>query len=329
MYFLLLLLSSLLLSACGNSLTSYVSPKSRQPTPSPTTYYPSPTPTTTPQVVLGLGGDVGLGRNITFTARRLNDFNYSFAQVSPWLDQNDLNFVNLESPIVSSCPSVKTGTFKFCGDPQFLPYLKQHKFFFNLANNHIQNYGNTGVEQTKLYLDQHIIGHVYSEDPENEFEVRTYNGIRLGFLGFDLVTNNTPEAKTSILNLIKKYDSQVDWLIVALHWGNEYYPDPEPWKVKFAHQLINSGADIIAGHHPHVWQGQETYQNKLIFYSLGNFVFDQNWSKPTSQSYLIRLTLGKDSIINQENSPFEIQNNSQPVFIDRLSGYPFKLKDIL
>lgn len=284
-------------------------------------YFGQPSPTATPSptplpetLTLGLVGDLGLGRYITYTARSKNNFNYSFSSISTWLQSNDLNLANLESPIIENCPSVAHNTFKFCGDPAFLPQLVDNKLIFTLANNHIFNYGDVGFSQTQKYLDQNSISYCYSHTPDKQFFSKNIKGIVVGFLGFDFITNPNTN-KQAIINLVTHYRPQVNWLVVSLHWGNEYLPQPENWRLDFAHQLVDAGADIIHGHHPHVWQEYELYNNKLIFYSFGNFIFDQNWSLPTSQSFIVRLTLTKNTIQNIELFPIEIKENCRPEII--------------
>jgi len=273
---------------------------------------PAPTPTPVSQVTLGLVGDLGLGRYITATARAKSDFSWSFSKISPWLRSHDFNLANLESPIIDPCPVGITGTFTFCGDKRFLPYLADNKLIFNLNNNHILNYGTSGLAQTKSYLAD--IPNFY-----DNFLIQNLNGITFGFLGFDFITHPdviASEAKQSlILNQVKKYNPVVDWLIVSLHWGNEYLPNPEKWRQVLARQLIDAGADIIHGHHPHVWQDYEIYKDKPIFYSFGNFIFDQSWSYATSHSQIAALTLTKSKIVNLKLYPIEINFNSQPHLI--------------
>lgn len=286
-----------------------VSPSSAY-TPS-VTPIPTAVPTSVPHAVIGLVGDLGLGRHITSTARAKNNFNWSFEGIAPWLFQNDLTYANLESPIIDNCPLGLTGTFTFCGDARFLPFLQQYKLILTLANNHMLNYGASGLTQTKNYLSRFQIPFVYSSTPDSEFSQQTINGVKIGYLGFDFITN-PQQNKNTILALVHKYDPQVDWLIVALHWGNEYLPQPEKWRLDFAHQLIDAGADIIHGHHPHVWQGSEDYHGKKIYYSLGNFIFDQSWSSETSHSTIVRLTLSKTEILAENLFPITIKSNSQP-----------------
>lgn len=259
-----------------------------------------------PQIQIGLVGDLGLGRYITSTARQKNDFGWSFQGVTTWLKENDINVANLESPIVPRCPVGKTGTFTFCGDEKFLPYLKENKLTLSLQNNHILNYGLSGLESTKNFLASTSIPFYYDTTL-----VGNYSGVRLAYLGFDFVSYPNLD-KTEILRRVSTAKTDADYVIVSLHWGNEYLSSPERWRVDFAHQLVDAGADIIHGHHPHVWQGAEVYKDKLIFYSFGNFIFDQSWSYETSHSQIARVTLQKGEPLVFQLFPLEIRFNSQP-----------------
>ncbi len=278
------------------------------------TSYPSPTPSLIKTATFGLMGDLGLGRHITSIARSKNDFSWSFQKISYILQKNDFNLANLESPIIKNCPKGETGTFTFCGDTRFLPQLYKNKFILNLANNHIFNYGTDGFSQTKNFLDEFQVGYFYSHLSDSEFLKKNINGIVFGFLGFDFITNPKLKPET-IVSLIHKYDSQVDWLIVSIHWGNEYLPTAEKWRIDLAHQIIDAGGDIIHGHHPHVLQQKEIYNGKPIYYSLGNFIFDQNWSVETSKSEIVNLTVTKTKIIDTTVVPLIIKQNSQPQIV--------------
>lgn len=84
---------------------------------------------------------------------------------------------------------------------------------------------------------------------------------------------------------------EVDVVILTLHWGIEYQHLPESYQSQMAKDFIDAGADVIIGHHPHCIQGVETYHGGLIFYSLGNFIFDQDWSLQTRQGLALELEL--------------------------------------
>ena len=269
---------------------------------------------TSSAVQIGLVGDLGLGRTMTTVSRRKNNFNWIFSGVSNFLKQNDFTYANLESPIVKDCRILDPYTMVFCGDPRFLTSLKDNKFVLGLANNHIFNYGKSGFSQTTTYLSQENIPFVYSTFSDPKLEIQQIKDIKFGFLSFDLTDITVFKNRSKITDLVKNNNDQVDWLIVGLHWGREYQPSPDKWQVDFAHQLVDAGADIIAGSHPHVFQDYETYQDRPIYYSLGNFIFDQNWSRPTSTSNIVTLTLTKEKIIKFDLTPIIIKYNSRPEF---------------
>jgi poly-gamma-glutamate synthesis protein (capsule biosynthesis protein) len=110
-------------------------------------------------------------------------------------------------------------------------------------------------------------------------------------------------------------------LIVTFHWGEEYQSKSSLLQRELAHSVIDSGADLIVGSHPHVVQEIENYQGKLIFYSLGNFIFDQSFSKETQQGFALGVEL-----YEQENIfrlfPFQI-NLSQPFLIEKEEAEEF------
>ena len=255
-------------------------------------------------ITIGMVGDIGLGRYITATARVKNDFSWSFQKINPWLTQNDLNLGNLEGPIINNCPTENNNTFVFCADPKFVPYLSH--FVLNLNNNHILNYGLDGLNQTQSFLPQNSF--------YDDFLIKKINGLTFGFLGYDFITYPKTDPNT-IIQKIKQVRPTVDFLIVSIHWGNEYLSQPELWRVNLAHQLIDAGADVIHGQHPHVWQGVETYKNKLIFYSFGNFIFDQDWSYDTTHSQIARVTFKKGEPLKYQLFPIEIKFNSQPALM--------------
>lgn len=284
----------------------FIFPKKEPFSPSVVKIVPTLTPTPTPTASLGLVGDLGLGRHITSTSRTKNDFSWPFQSISPWLLSHDFNLANLESPIITNCPEGKTGTFTFCGDSRFLPYLKTNKLVLNLINNHILNYGHDGLIQTQKFLNESGIQYF------PEFTTKTVNGISFGFLGYDFISNPKLDSDTLVAD-VQKYNLGVDWLIVSVHWGNEYLPQAEKWRIDLAHRLVDAGADIIHGHHPHVWQSYEIYKDKIIFYSFGNFIFDQSWSYETSHSQIGELVLSKNKIENLKLFPIEIRYNSQPI----------------
>ncbi len=264
-------------------------------------------------------GDIMLDRSVFLKTQKALDYNFPFLKITDWLQDFDLRIGNLEGPI-TDFQSVANGTganrLIFTFSPQFLQPLKTNFDFFSLANNHTKNFGLRGLEQTRNYLVQERIG--YFGDPENTEDYLSTttekNGFRLAFVGYHgLVENGLPE----VLTEIKKLREQNDFIIVYPHWGVEY----ETTKISSrqrseAHQLIEGGADLIIGTHPHVVQPEEEYLGKKIFYSLGNFIFDQYFSAETMQGLAVSVYLKKnysgEVSVDYQTYKIKINYDSQP-----------------
>lgn len=114
---------------------------------------------------------------------------------------------------------------------------------------------------------------------------------------------------------IKSLRNKVDFLIVQFHGGREYTYQPNREQVLFAHAAIDAGADLVIGHHPHWIQTIEKYKGKYIFYSLGNLIFDQNWSQKTKEGLLVKVVFGDN--LSFKLLPVIIKENFQPVLVDK------------
>lgn len=116
-----------------------------------------------------------------------------------------------------------------------------------------------------------------------------------------------PEIKDVVAN-IKFFDNFADRVIVSLHWGKEYMYIPSPNQVELARKLIDSGADIIIRHHPHVLQGVKLCNNGVIAYSLGNFIFN-TYINMCKQFMILELRIAKDAPVAYETIPILINND--------------------
>jgi poly-gamma-glutamate synthesis protein (capsule biosynthesis protein) len=119
------------------------------------------------------------------------------------------------------------------------------------------------------------------------------------------------ESPEELLPAIREVRDSSDLVIVFLHWGDEYIPWPSPGQVKAGRALVDGGADIILGSHPHVLQGYELYQGRPIFYSLGNFIFD-NLGTGTRQSVIARIQA-------------DMEEESFSVGLDPITAHPSEL----
>ncbi len=241
-----------------------------------------------------LGGDVMLARSVMIESIKTGDYAYPFRKIANLTKSADIFFVNLENPIVSGCPKTDSG-FKFCTDPKMIEgLLFAGVDVVTLSNNHASNYGQEGIEETKKILDQSGIKFVGFDN----LETIKVGDIKIGFLGFDFLTNTPKDLDFKLISESKK---EVDFLVVGIHWGVEYKSEPEIYQKDLAKKIVESGADVIAGHHPHWVQKIEYLEGKPIYYSLGNLVFDQMWSEETKKGLLVKLTVNKKGkIINEE-----------------------------
>ncbi len=187
--------------------------------------------------------------------------------------------------------------YDFAFNPAYIQILQKYNFnFFNLANNHLSDQGIKGEEETRQILDDLKIDYSGCRDRQIgdcSWKIIDVNGQKVAMLGFSMVYGNFSKEEAS--SLIKKTRQMADWVIVNIHWGQEYRHEQNQTQIKMAHYLIDQGADLIIGHHPHVVEGIEVYKDKVIFYSLGNFIFDQYFSPDTQESLAVGVVLDKNS----------------------------------
>ena len=222
----------------------------------------------------------------------------------------DLITANLEGPFADSRrATTKEIAFRF--DPLLLPMLQKYNFgLFGLANNHTLDMSNAGFAESKKNLTTagfDFYGSQYRVDDESLL-VKQVGDYKIGFIGLN--DTNSPVEKNAVKKLIEKAKNQgADKILVSIHWGYEYKELSNTNQRELAHYFIDNGADIIIGHHPHVIQEMEIYKDKPIFYSLGNFVFDQYFSVPTQQGLAVGLVI-KDKQLSISVFPLQGQGSA-------------------
>ena len=260
------------------------------------------------KVEIILTGDVMLGRSVLTRTEKEKDWTYPFNKVSEYLRNSDIVFSNLESPIVENCPRTDSGMV-FCTSPELVEGLRFANIgVVTVANNHIGNYGQKGINDTKRYLTGAGIDYTGVAD----LVVKEVKGTKFGFLGFDFVSRNFTDSDRK---LIVDSDRLVDVLIVGVHWGEEYKDKANKKQREIAKDLVENGADVIAGHHPHWIQDEEYVNDKPVYYSLGNFIFDQMWSEETKKGLVIKLTFKDGKLIREEKLSVYISSLGQPEFV--------------
>jgi poly-gamma-glutamate synthesis protein (capsule biosynthesis protein) len=257
-------------------------------------------------------GDVMLGRSVMATTLAKNDPNYPFIKVADELSQADITFINLENPIINNCPTHNTG-FIFCADPKMIEGLKNAGVdIVNLANNHTLNYGREGLNQTIELLTKAGIDYV----GENNLVVKKVGDTTFGFLGFERSQQANPTLTTVDRELIRGSDRKVDVLVVGIHWGVEYQDKALPGQRELARDMVEMGVDVVVGHHPHWVQDSEIIDGKPVYYSLGNFIFDQMWSEETKKGLVVKFDFENGKVVETKEKPVYIKNLGQPEFVE-------------
>ena len=245
-----------------------------------------------------------------------------YGDLLPILRAADLSIVNLESPLSDrGTPAFKSGSV-FKGGQRHIKALTSVPFdVVTLANNHVFDYGIDAFEDTTDTLNRNHIqwtGAGMSIEEACTPLVTDVNGIKIAIINFSEGEDLTSAGKgpgvmgwdlPGIEDTIKALKPKVDFIIVISHCGIEYIPFPPPYVAGAFKQMARAGADIVIGHHPHVPQGIQFYNDIPICYSLGNFVFYQQTDlKYRKLGYLVSLGLNKDSLVSLELIPYEIKD---------------------
>ena len=263
------------------------------------------------------GGDMSFDRSIrTAMRRRGNDF--PLAGLKEVFSQSDLVVANLEGPITDNATKSEGSVigsrenYFFTFDPSVAKTLKDSGVgMVNLGNNHILNFGEDGVAQTKKYLESAGVG--YFGSPligDIRYGIRDIRGQKIAFVNYNqFIANGKERAMTDIAEAKAKSD----FVVLYAHWGKEYV-SALPSVRELAHTFVDAGADLVIGSHPHVVQEHEVYHGKTIYYSLGNLVFDQYFQKETKRGLLVRVIIdAKTKEANTEEIPVELQLDGQTV----------------
>jgi poly-gamma-glutamate capsule biosynthesis protein CapA/YwtB (metallophosphatase superfamily) len=263
-------------------------------------------------------GDIIPARSVNYQATSRNDFTWSFKEISDFLKSADLTFINLETPLLKTCPVTQEGMI-FCGDARHIMGLTLSGVdVASLGNNHAGNHGVSGVQETVQLLESHGILVTGVDDETHSMVIKEIKGIKVAFLGFNDITTPQPGVLNAdldrIKNLIQEAKTKADVVIVTYHWGMEYRSQPDDGQKLLGHYTIDSGADLVIGNHPHWIQPIELYRGKLITYAHGNTIFDQMWSEETKKGVIGKYTFYGKDLIDVEYFPLYIEHFGQPKF---------------
>lgn len=275
---------------------------------SPTAPGPTAPPAYVTQDVTFLSvGDMMISRGVQKAIDGAGDPLLPFRPLADVFKSTDFNFGNLECPI-SGNDNVYGKGLIFNAHTKDVAGLNEYNFkVVNQANNHAMDQRLPGLQNTMKFLTDHHIEYLGVGNNLDEAwtpKIIEVKGVKFGFIGACYssvndggVTRNDYVARIEDHDRLKaaidKIRGQVDFILVTMHAGIEYTRKPEQHQIDFAHAAIDDGADIVIGAHPHWIQINELYKGKYIFYSLGNFIFDQEWSRDTKEGLTLRITLTK------------------------------------
>lgn len=258
-----------------------------------------------PVLDMAVAGDIMLGRGVNNKMLEHGDYRYPFRQIHDEMQSADLRLANLECTVSDLVP-VPTDpyTFSFVTSRKAIDGLTYAGLsFVTVANNHADGPSMGAFLDMINSLRSHGIavcggGRTLSE--ARQPAIAQAKGLRVAILGYDGIapqgpyaTNGSPGIApidlTTLAHDLAAARQQADLVIPYFHWGIEYTKDPTIEQQRAAHAAIDAGADMVLGVHPHWVQGIERYKGRLIIYSLGNFIFDQDWSRPTMEGMLLHL----------------------------------------
>jgi gamma-polyglutamate biosynthesis protein CapA len=289
-------------------------------------------------------GDVMFDRGVRNSIEKnfSNNYNSLYANTS-YIKDADIAFANLEGPVATGGHKVGSA-FSFRMDPLGLSAMKEAGFdIVSFANNHVGDYADAAFSETLTRLDENDIAYTGAGTTYNDAStprIITVRGLRIGFLGttdVGPVWMKAGETRPGILladnpdlaGIVARAKLECDILVMSFHWGNEYSPKNQRQE-KLAHLVIDSGVDIVVGHHPHVMEEVELYKGKPIFYSLGNFIFDQYFSMHTLRGMVAKVYINPDTkeirteqFVSVQNRQF-IPQSLIPFSEDMLITKPFK-----
>ena len=297
-----------------------------------------------PEWSLTTVGDIIIGRTVYKKVKHADDPNLPFAPFAKQLASSDLTLANLENAFATQ-PTYPEKGMTFIAPPAFAKgFTSAGIDAVNVANNHSYNAGEKGFKETLSTLDGLRIGYFgggLTAEAARKPLIKEVKGVKVALLGYSSIAGSESagekKAGQNVLQMapwgklqegemarmsedITQARTQADIVLVYYHWGQEYTHVANNDQRTVAHRAIDAGADMIIGTHPHWVQGLEWYKGKLIAYSLGNFVFDQEWSTETKQGFFINFTFRGTQPVAAKLVPYQIEDYVQPRPVSQAAG---------
>ena len=284
-------------------------------------------------IILCLFGSLSFAENINISLvgdicfdgkveKRISEYGgeYLFEGYREQIENSSLVIGNLETSVSNRGSAIIGKSYRFRSSPEMLQVLKKNKVkIVSIGNNHVMDYGNYAFKDTIKNLRKNGIyfsGGALNKEKSKVIPMARVNGLKIGFIAFSRVIPYTtwhvkenspgvmgiyPFQEREAFNLIRDAKKRCDILIVSVHFGKEraLYPDKD--ERVLAKKIVDSGADIVMGHHTHTVQDYEYYKGKPIFYSLGNFIFNNSNVKRCNKTVMAVLTINPKGKIENIN----------------------------
>lgn len=264
-------------------------------------------------------GDMMFDRWIRQVSEKRGD-KFVFQKVKDLFQSEDLVVGNLEGPITGKASVSVASVFGskenyiFTFPIQTASELFQENIkLVNIGNNHILNQGQTGLASTEDFLKKANVNFFGDpQDSNSRLKIYDLSGLKIAFVSYNQFMTNATEATFSDIKNAKAQGAEM--IILYTHWGTEFVPEPDQKIKNLAHGFIDAGADLIIGSHPHVVQTKELYKGKAIFYSLGNFIFDQYFQSETQKGMGVEVIIDPATKkIDFKEYNFSLLKNGQTV----------------
>ena len=329
----LLLIGSTL--ACTGSPSPSPAPRPVGAPSTTATAVPDATPAEPPRLELVVVGDIMLGRGV---AAANTDPTSTLRHLRPMLRRADFSVGNLESALSRRGEPQQPGDDSFAADPGVLAGLADAGLdAVSLANNHVGDYGVGALVDTVAALEQSKLvafgaGRNLSEAARPAILEKA--GVRVGFLGFNAI-GETPAATPHgpgalsvsmpprtgpldraelrrVLRAVRRLSRRVDVTVVMPHWGEQYTRAPGPVQTMVGERLVDAGADLVVGGHPHWVQRADQHRGAVIAHSLGNFVFDMDFMTETMEGVVLTATLEGPRVVEVDYVPYRMDATFAP-----------------
>ncbi|KUO76850.1 MAG: hypothetical protein APF77_21445 [Clostridia bacterium BRH_c25] len=293
------------------------------------------------ELVLSFVGDIMFDKSVAGFIKSKGE-DYIFQGYEKHFKGSDIVFGNLETALSNNGEPMEDKEYTFRSSPKLAPFLKKNNFHtMSIANNHVLDYGRAAFVDTMKALKDNGIsygGGGHNKKEASEGVIIEKKGLKIGFIAFTRVTPSVDwyagAKRPGIIGAYKVHEAEVleavgslrtkcDLLVVSLHWGKEGTTTVGKQESELAHKLVDAGVDVIMGHHSHVVQSFELHKDKLIMYSLGNFIFTTSYSEISNKTIMATVRFDKSGKLKSVEAVPGIVKWGRPVPMEEAQGREF------